>query len=86
MKHKKQARRPTTDVSAIALPLISSLEIVGSKLDRGDPAVDDAFTIVEVFCAIALRVMSKSPPAVLKSEYNTVEIGTLLAEIRPASV
>jgi len=44
---------------------------------------DDAFVILETFCAIALRVMRKTNPSKIRDEARTVEIG---ARMRGASV
>lgn len=75
----KKNHRPTiTNVDEITMSLLPCLQVVRSNLNLESPALDKAMTGIEVFCAVALRVMSKSDPELIKNECNIIEIAHLL--------
>lgn len=75
---KKNHRRVITNVDEITMSLLPCLQVVSSNLNLDSPAIDKAMTGIEVFCAIALRVMSKCDPELIKNECNIVEIAALM--------
>lgn len=62
-----------TDVKQIASDLMDALAAHRPQ----EP--DDHWATIETFCAVALRVMSKTNPSKIASEARTVEISTLIS-------
>lgn len=58
--------------------VLRALSIVRASL-AGDRASHDAFTEVETFCAVAMRVMSKTNMSKLRSETTNVELAARLS-------
>jgi hypothetical protein len=72
--------RPTKQtMAAMKEDLVAQLDLVNRALDLENPALEHAMATIETFCAISLRVMSKTNLAKLRSETMTVEISARLA-------
>lgn len=66
--------RARTNVAEISADLMSALGELRPSMQG-----NDAFAHIETFCAIALRVMSKTNPSKIRSEAMTVEIQARMA-------
>ena len=72
--------RARTDLDDIEASVANDLKAIRDALNQADgtPA-DEAMCGVEMFCAIALRVMRKTNPSKVRSEARTMEIRMRIA-------
>jgi hypothetical protein len=66
--------RAKTLTDTIRMDLIDSIDTVRQTIDRTDPAVDEAWSEIETFCAIALRIIAKTNPSKVRDAAMAEEI------------
>ena len=67
--------RAYTDMNETAREIAQRLAVIRNALDLEDGTeLDDAVSVIETFCCVALRVMSKTNYSKIRSEARTVEI------------
>lgn len=79
MNKAKHARRKTVatlaDVSAIESDMVSALRTVRDGLDPTEESREDhAIAAIETFVAIALHVMQRCPPTLIRHAAQVIEI------------
>lgn len=70
--------RAKTITDTIRTDLIDAIGTVRQKLDRTDPAVDEAWAEIETFCAISLRIIGKTNPSKVRDAAMAEEIAARL--------
>ena len=68
--------KPTyTHLTEVQPQLLAALTALRADLAPEDGSdIDTALCVVEVFCAVSLRVMAKTNPSKIRDEARTVEI------------